>query len=182
MSVCSFSRRLAESSAQSSSQSEDDDAEFIKMHMSDRRRWQDGGSAVSWRLAHLFGYTVVVKGTAHSGPSTALAEGSASAPRTCQSAHRRVRPIGGIISRRFETFSCSCAATLLLGRGQQLRTDGAQHRASARFDAPFCRCIWLHQVPLGGRRDCARVVVGDARARLASRVSGSFGVTCRCHS
>ena len=29
------------------SQSEDDDAEFIKMHMSDRRRWQDGGSAVS---------------------------------------------------------------------------------------------------------------------------------------
>ena len=36
-----------ESSAQSSSQSEDDDAEFIKMHMSDRRRWQDGGSAVS---------------------------------------------------------------------------------------------------------------------------------------
>ena len=52
--------------------------------------------------------------------------------------------------------------TLLLGRG---------HRASARFDAPFCRCIWLHQVPL----DCARVVVGDARARLASRVSSSFG-------
>ena len=39
--------RLAESSAQSSSQSEDHDAEFIKMHMSDRRRWQDGGSAVS---------------------------------------------------------------------------------------------------------------------------------------
>ena len=68
-----------------------------------------------------------------------------------------------------ETFSCSCAATLLLGRGQKLRTYGARHRASARFDAPFCRCIWLHQVPQGGRRDCARVVVGDARARLASR-------------
>ena len=42
-----FHLRLAESSAQSSSQSEDDDAEFIKMHVSDRRRWQDGGSAVS---------------------------------------------------------------------------------------------------------------------------------------
>ena len=39
--------RLAESSAQSSSQSEDDDAEFIQIHVSDRRRWQDGGSAVS---------------------------------------------------------------------------------------------------------------------------------------
>ena len=39
--------QVTESSAQSSSQSEEDDAEFIKMHMSDRRRWQDGGSAVS---------------------------------------------------------------------------------------------------------------------------------------
>ena len=35
------------SSAQSSSQSEDVDTEFINMYMSDRRRWQDGGSAVS---------------------------------------------------------------------------------------------------------------------------------------
>ena len=78
---------------------------------------------------------VVVSGTTHSGPSTALPQGSASATRTCQSAHRGVRPIGGTISRR------------------------------------FCRCIWLHQVPL----DCARVVVGDARARLASRVSSYFG-------
>ena len=43
----SFCLRLVESSAQSSSQSEDDDEEFFKMHMSDRRRWQDGGSAVS---------------------------------------------------------------------------------------------------------------------------------------
>ena len=129
-----------------------------------------------------FGHMVVVNGTTHSGPSTALAQGSASAPRTCQSAHRRVRPFGGTISRRFETFTCSCAATMLVGRGQQLRTDGARRWASARCDAPFCRCIWLHQVPLGGRRDCARVVVGDGRTRLASRVSGSLSATCRCHS
>ena len=107
--------------------------------------------------------------------------GSASAPRACHSAHRRVRPIGGTISRHFGMFSCSCAATLLLGRGQQLRTAGARRWEGARF-APFCRCSWLHQVPLGGRRARARVVVGDARARLASRVSGSFGVTCRCRS
>ena len=75
----------------------------------------------------LFGYMVVVNGTAHFGPSMALAQGPASSPRSCQSAHRGVRPIGGTISR----FSCSCAATLLLGRGQQVRTDGARHRASA---------------------------------------------------
>ena len=83
------------------------------MHMSDRRRWQESGSAVSRRLTYLFGYTVVANATAHSGPGTALAEGSASAPRACQSAHRSVRPIGGTISRRFEIFICSCAATLL---------------------------------------------------------------------
>ena len=94
----------------------------------------------------------------------------------------RVRPIGGTISRRCEILSCSCAATLPLGRGQQLRTDGARRWAGARFDAPFCRCIWLHQVPLGGRRARPRVVVGDACVRLASRVSCSFGVTCRCRS
>ena len=66
--------------------------------------------------------------------------------------------------------------------GQQLRTDGARRWAGARFDALYCRCILLHDVPLGGRRDCARVVVGDARTRLASRVSGSVGITCRCRS
>ena len=89
---------------------------------------------------------------------------------------------GGGVSRRFEISSCSCAATLLLGRGQRLRTDGARRWAGARFDPLFCRCVWLHQVPLGGRRARARVVVQSARGRLASRVSGSFGVTCRCRS
>ena len=52
-----------------------------------------------------------------------------------------------------------------VGSGPQLRTDGAGRWAGPRFDAPFYRCIWLDQVPLGGRRACARVVVGDARAR-----------------
>ena len=79
--------------------------------------------------------------------NTALAQGSPSAPRTCQSAHRCVRPIGGTISRRFETFSCSCAGTVLLGRGQQLRTDGARRwaGASTRLSADasgFMKCHW----------------------------------------
>ena len=82
----------------------------------------------------------------------------------------------------FEIFSCSCATTLLLGRGQQLRTAGARRWARKRFDALFCRCICSHQVPPGGRRARARVVAEGARARLASRVSGFCGVTCRCRS
>ena len=75
----------------------------------------------------------------------------------------------------FEIFSCSCAASLLLRRGQQLRTAGARRWARKCFDALFCRCICSHQVPRGGRRARARVVTGGARARLASRVSGSCG-------
>ena len=64
--------------------------------------------------------------------------------------------------------SVAPAPPLLLGRGQQLRTDGARR-------SPFCRSIWLHQVPVSGRSTArARVVVGDARARLTSRVSGPF--------
>ena len=50
--------------------------------------------------------------------------------------------------------------------------DAGQVRASTRFSAD---ALWVYEVPLGGRRDCARVVVEDARTRLASRVSGSVG-------
>ena len=101
---------------------------------------------------------IVFDRTAHSGPSTALAKGSACTPRTCHSAHRGVRPIGGTISRRFETVSCSCAATLILGRGQQLRTDGARHRASARFDA---HQAFLPETPVLDLPTCSRLFWGN---------------------
>ena len=152
---------------------------FVKIHVS-------LSAMAGWWLCSvtcISVYTVVANGTVHSGPSAAHAEGSASATRACQSAHRRVRPIGGTISRRLRNLQLrlrrhSAIGTLGNNCGQMV-PDAGQVRASTRC---FCRCIWLHQVPLGGRRASARVVVGDARARLASRVSGSFVVTCRCRS
>ena len=83
------------------------------------------------------------------------AEGSASTSR--DRVHRRVRPIRGTISRRFEIFTCSCAATLL---------DAVQVRVSTRFAADASGFI--------GRRPMHEWF-GDARARLASRVSRSLG-------
>ena len=60
--------------------------------------------------------------------------------------------------------------------------DAGHNCGQMVLDACFCRCIWHHQVPLGGRRVRARVVVGEARARLASHVPSPFGVTCKCRS
>ena len=147
MSVCFFSHRLAESSAQSSSQSEDDDAEFIKMHMSDRRRWQGGGSAVSRRLARLFGYMVVVNGTAHSGPSTAHAQGSASAPRTGQGAHRGFQseePSRAVSKPSVALAPPVCHWDAGNNCGQMV-LDTGQARASTRLSADasgFIKCHW----------------------------------------
>ena len=45
------------------------------------------------------------------------------------------------------------AATLLLGLGQQLRTDGARRWAGARFDVPFCRCIFVLKRPSAQPKD-----------------------------
>ena len=88
------------------------------------------------------------------GPSITIAEGSASAPRACQGARRHVRQIGGTISRRFENCQLllrrhSVIGTRATNNCGQMVFDVGQVRASTRRSA---RCIWLHQVPVGGRR------------------------------
>ena len=111
------------------------------MHMSERRR----GKMVALQchdVSHICSDTrLLPRDTSTQDQPRRLPKDQLPRRVLCQSAHRRVRPIGGTISRRFEIFSCSCAATLLFGRGQQLRTDGARRWAGARFDAPFWRCI-----------------------------------------
>ena len=63
------------------------------------------------------------------GPSITIAEGSASAPRACQGARRRVRQIGGTISRRFE--NCQ----LLLRRHSVIGTRATNNCGQMVFDA-----------------------------------------------
>ena len=55
------------------------------------------------------------------------------------------------------------------------------NRASTRFDAPFCRCMWLHQVPLGGHEWLSETPVLDLphvfQALLGGNLQMSFVTT-----
>ena len=142
---------------QASSQSEDEDVNFIAMHMSGRQEWQDGrfssviviflfmsdtpvgtqiqfSRSLSPRIMHEAGRRISLR-------AACLSE----CPHTCQ--RDRGKPHG--------TFRHPPAGppppTLLLRRWQKLRADGGRSLAAVSFDVPLCRFFWLHQLPSGGR-------------------------------
>ena len=96
----------------------------------------------------MFGYTVVANGTAHSGPSAALTEGSASG-RVLVRVRTDVSVRSEVPSRAVSKSSFAFAPPLCYWSAENncglMVLDAGQVRASARFSADasdFIKCHW----------------------------------------